>query len=170
MFEALETIARSDLPTDVKGNCLAMNATTFPEYYLGLRAIESTRALSPTAYRTLLDTVAVDKVIRHLGASDAHDAPRLLAPADSAAAGVGSMIALRWQPVPGAATYVAEVEAFMPAQSDFLPSLDAMGDSVVTSGTEFHFERSIRNTIRWRVRAVDARGRPGPPSPWRVVR
>jgi len=80
---------------------------------------------------------------------------------------------LRWQPVPGAASYVVQVDiqSISESQSPYWASEIGSGyKQEATTETIFQFEFAGAQLGRWRVWAIDAQGHEGPKSSWNTFR
>lgn len=92
-------------------------------------------------------------------------APELLQPMDNALFDhYPRTTTLQWVPIQGATRYLVEVEILM-FRGPWQPQAGL--PPAVTEATAFVFDFDGAQTGRWRVRALDRAGLPGPPSAWR---
>jgi len=152
--------------------------TSFAGYYGTFCSLGSPRRLTPHAYYYLLDTLATAAVARQFGTSAVTETPMLIAPEDSAIFDIFRRVTvLRWGTVDSAATYLVEIEVFLPTQKhlgllrfgsagEFRPLDYGTGRVTVATADTINFAGAQPG--RWRVRGLDRKGRPGPASAWRV--
>ncbi len=168
----LRSIGGDAQPVDAKASALRSvlpNAQRFSDFHSALCLPAATGDLSSKVYYYLLDTIAPIAVNRHvttLHVEELNQAPALVTPPDSTVFDTyPRSTRLRWDGVAGAVNYLVEVEAFFSEPKEFRPLLGETGH--ITAATEDSFAFVGAAWGRWRVRALDAWGRAGPPSTWR---
>lgn len=133
--------------------------------YSGLCSLAAAGRITDTEYHGLLDEV-FPLVFSGSDASGTPLAPPvLLQPVENALFDHSPRTTtLQWAPVPGATRYLVEVEILM-SRGPWQPQAGL--PPAVTDSTVFAFDFEGTQTGRWRVRALDGAGLPGPPSAWR---
>jgi len=157
-------IANSDVALEEKAQQLRdtlPDHDTFLGVYGDLCWLATFGQIADTEYHHLLDVLP----LLARSAPSPLLAPTLSAPADDVVFDYyPRRTTLQWGHVDGAARYLVEVEIRV-LRGAWQPQVGLPPN--VTAATEFVFDFDGANPGRWRVRAVDSAGNPGPPSEWR---
>lgn len=143
------------------------NHDGFLGLYSDLCSLAAVGQIADSEYHGLLDDVLPLVFLgSDAGASGSPlAAPHLLQPVDNALFDhYPRTTTLQWVPVQGATRYLVEVEILM-FRGPWQPQAGLPPN--VTEATEFVFDFDGAQTGRWRVRALDGAGLPGPASAWR---
>ena len=173
LAHAVKRIATSGITNEGQGHELREllpDHNTFLGLYGDLCWLATTDQLPDTQYHHLLeDVLPLMSFDSQPATSDSRlPAPGLVAPADDVIFDhYPRRTALEWRSVGGATHYLVEVEVLV-LRGAWQPSISLPPD--VTSTTVFDFDFDGANWGRWRIRALDGRGRPGVPSGWRRFR
>jgi len=170
LAHAVQGIANSGITNEGKGQELRQTLPdhdTFLGLYSDLCWLAAFGQIPDTDYHRLLDDV-LPLLFTGLDAGASRSPlapPELLLPADATVFDhYPRRTTLVWAPVPGASRYLVEVEILM-LRGPWQP--EAVLPPDVTAATVFAFDFDGASPGRWRVRAVDNAGHPGPPSAWR---
>lgn len=177
----LESIIESGEPASRRIEAVRALEPAFEEFRIAEAAacrLMLSERITAADYDVFLDSVAV--FLPPVDPSALPGTPQPLSPADGAVFDdIPRTTTLEWAPVPGASSYIVEVqsqpsvvgidgagEATVPG-SGWVPGRGGLHAYEVT-GTGLRFEFIAAQPGRWRVRALDALGRAGHASPWRT--